>query len=462
MTSYGYLFEVAIQLAVLSFYIGVLIYALPLPIRGVKRWGGQLLRDSMFSFALAISLTAVMEFAQGVAGMLGGSWAYFDAWFQNGVQLILGLKVAAMALSSLTSYVPGASAARALLGPLNDALTADLLFMATLGALEAIVRYGGTLLALIGLVLFALPFRLGREAGAWFIAFVVTFSVGLQVMPAFISYIASSPPVAANSAGASLGLTYEPVTVHASDGQPIGNSELVLYSYVDGEMKEVAQYWVTSSGAAYDPSSPEPNDVSMPSTAPVYSYVYVDGVGSQLDPYPFYPGNYSMSQGVSLYSPYILYSSQYDTIVLSNQPGNVSLSQSGDALVIRGNLSFGGIVEVRSPNTCSLNVSANIRPASGSWSWYGVKGTYWYVQGPVNFTMVVVQRNCTEPRFSGFTAEDYAQTYFGVNFVSVNLIEDFLLYYFTVPIMYIATLTTIAYALARLLGGRRGIMPRVT
>jgi len=52
MTYLGDLFEIALKLALLTFYLGALVYALPIPVRGLKRWGGVLIRDSLFSFDL--------------------------------------------------------------------------------------------------------------------------------------------------------------------------------------------------------------------------------------------------------------------------------------------------------------------------------------------------------------------------------------------------------------------------
>jgi hypothetical protein len=154
--------------------------------------------------------------------MMGGSWAFFDQWLTSGLELVLSLKVAVSAVSSVTSYIPVGSALKALLGPFNDALTADLLFLVTLVAIEFIVKTAGALVTLIGLVLFSLPFRLGREAGAWFIAFVLVFSVGLQVLPAFVSSIAESPQVKVSPSGANWGVTYVTARVQSAYGTPLG------------------------------------------------------------------------------------------------------------------------------------------------------------------------------------------------------------------------------------------------
>ncbi len=54
MTPYGYLYYVALKLALLTFYIGVLVYALPIPLGGLKRWAGTLVRDSALHLEFAM------------------------------------------------------------------------------------------------------------------------------------------------------------------------------------------------------------------------------------------------------------------------------------------------------------------------------------------------------------------------------------------------------------------------
>lgn len=456
--SYSYLFQLALELALLTFYIGALIYALPLPTRGVKRWGGTLVRDSITSYALALSLLSILSFSNHIAMLLGGSWAYLDLWLKTGLVMVLGAKMVIAALGPLLSSVPVGSSVKALLGPLNDALTADLLFLITVMAVEVMVRYAGLLIAFIGLVLYALPFRIGREAGAWFIAFVIVFSVGLQVMPAFISSVAQAPPLNLSSEFLDLGVIFRQVSVRSAYGTPIGTALLSLYIDYKGKWTNVGIYPVNVSGMAYSLNSPYGNMISMPSMVPVYAMVEVDGISSALEPYPMT----NATEYITLTSPYILYSDGYGLLVFTNQPSNATISVNGNKVTVHDELGYGGILEVRAPRTCDVSVSSNIRPATGSWSWYGVRGTYYALYGPLNATMVLEIGNCSEAHLVNAPSMDYL-TQFLSNTLSIspNIIEDFIVYYFTVPLMYFAVLTSVAYAVARLLGGRRGIMPRV-
>ena len=458
MTLLGYLFQLALELSLLTFYIGVLIYALPIPLRGVKRWGGTLLRDSITSYAMALSILSVLGFSNYVARLLGGSWQYLNMWLSQGLSLVTSLKVVLTALSSLLSRVPVASAARALIGPFNDALTADLLFLITVAAIEAMVRYAGTLIAFIGLVLYSLPFRIGREAGAWFIAFTIVFSVGLQAMPAFISTVASAPPVNMTSEAMDLGVELVSASVRSSYGTPIGPAVLSVYVSQGGSLTLVGRYPVNSTGRAYGLEPYEDGMIAIPSTVPVYTYIDVDGVDSPLEPYPVS----NASENLTLTSPYIIYSAPYDVIAVTNQPANVTVIGSARSAVIVGSIGEGGVLEVRWPSTCNVTVLSNVSTASGSWSWYGVSGEYVSIEGPSTFLLRLSAGSCRVPKLKGVSYEDYlAQFLSNAPPISPNIIEDFIIYYFTVPLMYFAVLTSITYAVARLLGGRRGIMPRV-
>ncbi|MGC9071245.1 MAG: hypothetical protein ACP5HK_00900 [Acidilobus sp.] len=460
MTPFGYLFYIAIKLALLTFYIGVLIFALPLPFRGVKRWGGSLVRDSIFSFALALSLTGLMQFSDELARMLGGSWVYFDQWLTGGLDVVLSLKVAVTAISGVLSYAPGLSGVRALLGPLNDALTADILFMITLLVIEFMVRNAGGLVALLGLVLFSVPFRLGREAGAWFIAFVLTFSVGLQVLPAFVSYVAESPQVNVTAQGANWGVTYVTAQVLSGTGGPVGDAVVEIYVTSGGSGKLVAQYVTNREGTPIDPYAGEPGLISIPSQVPVYAYVVDDGWQFALTPFPYSPMNSSPS--VTFTAPDILYSNGYNVIAFTDSPGSVNASVTSEGGVFRISMWYAQIFEIRAPDNCSVNVTSTFPMGTGSWEWDGIRGKSWFLLGPMNATVWLKVNNCGQASVKGVKTIDYAVTSFGLNGLSVNVIEDLLIYYFTVPLMYVAVLTSVTYALARLLGGRRGIMPRLT
>nr|NAZ39022.1 hypothetical protein [Acidilobus sp.] len=301
--------------------------------------------------------------------------------------------------------------------------------------------------------------RLGREAGAWFIAFVLVFSVGLQVLPAFVSSIAESPQVKVSPSGANWGVTYVTARVQSAYGTPLGDAVLDLYVVKNGSPELVAQYVTDPQGEPIDPYAGQAGLVSLPSEVPVYAYVVDDGVDSPLEPYPYSAANFSGS--VTFTSPYILYSDGQNVIAFTNQPSLVNMSLTSSGAVARLNLSYGGIFEVRAPSNCSVKVSSTQGLGTSSWSWDGINGNSWYLLGPTNATVQINVGRCQQVKVRGVNTTDYATDFFGLGGLSVNLLEDFIVYYFTVPLMYVAVLTTMTYALARLLGGRRGILPRL-
>jgi len=64
---------VSISLAGLTYALGALIYALPLPLRGVKRWAPLLMSDALLTFVMSIAYSAIIYAANAVFGLLGVS-----------------------------------------------------------------------------------------------------------------------------------------------------------------------------------------------------------------------------------------------------------------------------------------------------------------------------------------------------------------------------------------------------
>jgi len=87
----GLLF-LAYDLAMLSFFIGVLIYALPIPWYPLKRWAPRLMVDSIIAAILAISFYTLLDVSNFIARILGGSWELFYKWLKTSIGVMIGLK----------------------------------------------------------------------------------------------------------------------------------------------------------------------------------------------------------------------------------------------------------------------------------------------------------------------------------------------------------------------------------
>jgi hypothetical protein len=103
--------------------------------------------------------------------------------------------------------------------------------------------------------------------------------------------------------------------------------------------------------------------------------------------------------------------------------------------------------------------------ASGEWAWRGVNGVYSKLNaGSAGVYEVMVQINgCSQPHLpSDEGLQDYVERLSEeLKFIDVNLLKAFILYYLTVPTIYVFMLFLATGALARILGGRDRVPVRV-
>ncbi len=190
--SLGDFLELAYYLSILTFYLGVLIYALPIPITGLKRWGPRLISDAFFVASLTFGFYAILNAANYIAQVLGSDWVryfgFLNAQLTAQLSMIFGL-------SALTKFVPPKFAPiiskliSSLVGKLMWAVYATM-FMYIIGF---VIYKDYTLFASLGIALMAIPFRIARGAGAFLLAFSLVFFVALPLYPAFFSMIVVPP-----------------------------------------------------------------------------------------------------------------------------------------------------------------------------------------------------------------------------------------------------------------------------
>ena len=458
MANFYYL--LAINLSLLTFYLGVLIYALPIPDKGVKRWSGILIKDSILSFIIIISIYFIYNYINNLANSLGGSWGYFNLWLTNAITLSISTKALLILLSSLLTKVPLGSQMISMISPINDALTAEIIFLAGLWGIYFIVNSLGQTILMFGLVLYSIPFRVARDAGAWFISFILVFSIGLQIMPVFITNIAESSGVNLNNQAISMGLTYINAKAYYRDN-PIKNSLIYVYTY-NNSYNQIAIYKTDNNGNIISPIYG--NEISLPSEVPSYFFSVIDDVAFKLYPFPLYPYNLSFrnNQEYILYTNNILYENENYTLAFEGNNGNYNSFTNGNTVYIYGNT---GYVEIRALDECVNNISySNFVETKGTWNFNNLEGIY-YKFTPINQSsnsyLEFNVNNCTQPKLN-VKYSDYANNYLGIqNILTPSILEFFLLYYITIPLIYFSLLISITYGLARLLGGRRGIIPRV-
>ncbi len=219
------LLALALNLAVLTYFIGVLIYALPIPLRSFKRWGARLIVDSITAATIIASYNLLLATGNTVLQALGYDWPSFYQWLTLRTSALVGTYVGFNYLGVFIKKTDYAF----LTTPLNMAVTYITLALSALKVIyflsSLVINFREELITL-GVLLYSLPFRVGRGVGAFLIATSIIFYVGFPVMPAFVSHFQTPE--------ASEEFLYEELTINGSvkdvAGNPLRYSLLALYS----------------------------------------------------------------------------------------------------------------------------------------------------------------------------------------------------------------------------------------
>ncbi|MFZ8792925.1 MAG: hypothetical protein ACO2O2_03415 [Acidilobaceae archaeon] len=450
----AYLAILAFKLAVLTFYIGVLVYALPVPLPIVKRWGPQLLWDGVSSVLLASLYAVLYAVSHRVALMLGGSWSLFNIWHSTSLGVAVNLKVLLATLTAIPEVARLSGPVYAIASPLDRAATLAILFLTTLAGIADLIYNYGLILVALGAVLYAIPFRIARGAGAWLIAFIIVFSVGLQVLPLFVSSFASKPEVPESS----IGYRLLSVRVESSKGNPMAYGVLVV---MDGRGEVKASYMIDDRGYA---RSKHLNDNQI--LAPVleaYLYVEFNGLMFPLIPRPLRVQE--LSHGEIVVARTVHATLTVNPLILVYSSRDFSVTSGDGWMHITSYLGVGDFIEIRYPDYCTLSVVSNQTMASGRWTWRGVSGVYLRLEaGSAGYHELVVYITSCDPlnlpSYEG--VQDYAEKLMdALRFIDVNLLKAFILYYLTIPTIYVFMLFLATAALARVLGGRDRVPVRV-
>ena len=187
----NYFLLIAYYLSILSFYLGVLIYALPIPWSGLKRWGPRLIMDSFFVASLAASFDLIIKFVDNLRITLGADWHNFFA-FVGGLTIFKTTLLIALATiqSFLSKFIPGiAKVLSIIMSKISYSLYASTMML----VLGEFIRTTYWFLASLGIALMAIPFRIARGAGALLLSMALVFYVALPLYPYFLTFIVSAP-----------------------------------------------------------------------------------------------------------------------------------------------------------------------------------------------------------------------------------------------------------------------------
>ena len=176
----------AVDISMLTYVIGVAILALPVPYKGVKKWGPRLIADAIAAVVLASSASLIIFLGNKLLHVIGADWPSFYAWLSGRTAALAGVFAG---LSYAATFVKTTDYSY-LSSPLKMAAS----FIATsFSALRAIFMISSFIylyrskLTAIGILLYSLPFRIGKGVGAFLIAASLILYVGMPLMPAFVS-----------------------------------------------------------------------------------------------------------------------------------------------------------------------------------------------------------------------------------------------------------------------------------
>jgi len=196
MIELGLLMAVPFVFSALTFNLGALSLALPLP-RRWKAHGPLLMSDAMVSLFAVSSISAVQLLVVWLSGLVNES---FGGPFSSPVasfaliesQLTLidsSLVLIVAAVSSTVVLAPVAEILARMMGPAVTSVTSAIILWAilqiALSLFPSIWLSGYTL----GLAFFSLPFRLGRSVGAYLMSTSIVLSIALPLLPSLAIYL---------------------------------------------------------------------------------------------------------------------------------------------------------------------------------------------------------------------------------------------------------------------------------
>ena len=175
------MFLIAYYLAILTFYLGVLIYSLPIPLSGLKRWAPRLIADAFYIMILLFCISSVVRFSEVLQSLLGGNWVFFLSYMKASIFFRSQLLIFLGCVNGIISKLKFLSGFTRIISMIMGSVSASLYAFTIMYAISTLVRYSFWTLIMLGLALMAIPFRIARRAGAFLISFALVFNTALPL-----------------------------------------------------------------------------------------------------------------------------------------------------------------------------------------------------------------------------------------------------------------------------------------
>lgn len=191
MTEFGLLIGLSHSLLALTYVCGVLMQTLPVPRPSWKAWGPTLMWDALIGELALASLSAVQLAVNGLSNVLGTTFVGPFSSSSLSFGLIIGQLVAidsaifllTSAISATVVLAPVAELLARMLGPAASWVTGAIILWSALVLIAGLFPKIWVSVYALGVCLFAIPFRLGRQAATYFMASSIVLAIGLPPMP---------------------------------------------------------------------------------------------------------------------------------------------------------------------------------------------------------------------------------------------------------------------------------------
>ena len=465
----GDLVRLAFSLSLLTFYTGVLIYSLPIPYRGLKSWAPRLIADSVLAAGLAAAFYAILEVPAFIRSVLGASWALYESRVALNLAAAAAVKALAYVIKEAAGIVENpivgvvAGVAVSLLAKLADLAIATAIALQSLGWLA---MKASPLLAALGLVLYSIPLRLGRGAGAWLLALALVLPALLPALPLFEAAVAHY----AGGYGAVQAAAAQGVVVDAW-GSTIGYGVLLFYpANATPEGEPLARYPIIGGRAQGFP--PGSVTITFPPDGSSSAYLELDGLRALLYPAPVDFTAIRVEDGVPvlvLQAKLVLFHDGLLAAFASNIPAAATLNRGPGHVEIQVIDDMGAYVEVRWPKSCDVTVQAEadvggvvVEPV-GEWEWAGVEGEGARVVPTTReaaYRVIIDYAGDCGEKPSPSPVKDYLFDQL-MGRVNLTVIATYVFTgLFLLPATYLALLALLVGGVARALGGRDRGIPR--
>lgn len=195
----GELLAVGHSMAALLYVLGVLFQTLPIPYASIKAHGPQLMKDGVISEIAIASVSLVSLFVSWISQIFSTTvsmpvspdvafWIIITQLSAIAASILLLIGT----LSATVVFAPLAGAISSVTSSILMMITVSLIVWTIVKAIGIIITSTWLSFYIFGLVMFALPFRIGRSVGAMFMAGALVAVIAIPIMPSVAVWLQGS------------------------------------------------------------------------------------------------------------------------------------------------------------------------------------------------------------------------------------------------------------------------------